>query len=29
MVRLVGKTKQGGALKDLPFELVVAGVAAE
>src|SRR5262245_41491288 len=29
MVRLVGKTKQGEMLKDLPVELVVAGVAAE
>lgn len=29
MVRFVGKTKQGDAVKDLPVELVVAGVAAE
>lgn len=29
MVRFVGKTKQGTAVKDLPVELVVAGVATE
>jgi len=29
MVRFVGKTRQGTAVKDLPVELVVAGVAAE
>jgi hypothetical protein len=29
IVRFVGKTKQGGAVKELPLELVVVGKAAE